>query len=100
MLGGRAAEKALVNALAQETDADVKAAMLQGLSYCGSSLSVDAIKATLKDSHAHVRANGVAALDRIPGDAAKSALESAQTDKDKNVRKLATEAHKKRTKLK
>lgn len=100
MLGGPVAEKLLMNALALENDANVKSALLQGLGLCGSAQSVPAIKAALSDTHAHVRANGVAALDRIPGDAAKDALKNAENDSDKNVRKLAQDSHRKRTKSK
>jgi HEAT repeat protein len=98
MLGGKAAERALAKALARETNPDVKAAMLQGLSYCGSAESVPAIQATLKDSQTHVRANSINALDRIPGQAAEAALENAANDKDTHVRKLAQEARQRRVK--
>ncbi|OGR92521.1 MAG: hypothetical protein A2992_08720 [Elusimicrobia bacterium RIFCSPLOWO2_01_FULL_59_12] len=65
MLGGVEAENALVQALVMETDTDVKAALLQGLSLCGSARSIQAIRAELENSRPEVRANAEGALRRI-----------------------------------
>jgi HEAT repeat protein len=100
ILGGKPAEKALLKALKGEANGNVRSALLQGLSLCGSSESVDAIEAQLSDARPDIRANAVNALGRIPGERSKLALQKAQTDKDSNVRKLAGETIKSRTKTK
>lgn len=100
MLGGAEAEKALTNALPREKNADVKAAILQGLSLCGSEASVDVIQAAMQGAPREVRANGVGALRRMRGPKSSAALEKARADQDPAIKKLADDEMKKRTRTK
>jgi HEAT repeat protein len=97
ILGGPNAEKALLDAAKREKDAEVKAALLQGLSLCGSEQSVQALQDALNDKRPEVRANAVGALHRIPGKKSRKALERARGDKDKQIQKLAEDSLKKRS---
>jgi HEAT repeat protein len=96
MLGGPAAEKALIDAANREKESEVKAALLQGISLCGSEQSVQALQTALNDPRPEVRANAVGALNRIPGKKSRKALERARGDKDKKIQKLAEDSLKKR----
>ncbi len=100
MLGTPAAERALVDALRRERDTNVKAALMQGLSLCGSDTSAEAIEAAMRNAPREVRANGVGALRRMRGPKSTAALEKARADKDLNVRKMADDEVKERTRKK
>lgn len=89
LIGGRDAERMLAQVLGREADANVKALALQGLSLCGSSLTVPEIEKALKDKRPKVRAKAVESLRHIPGKEAEKALESAANDQDKSVREIA-----------
>ena len=91
LIGGPDAEPALLSALAVEKHPHARTTELQGLSLCGSSKSVPALQAALKDPSVAVRAHAIQALRRIPGSEAKKALAQA-SEHDPALRKRIQEA--------
>lgn len=67
MLGGSDAEEALLTRWPSETDASVQAAIVQGLSLCASSRSLQTLQAALSHPDSAVRKNAENAMQRLEG---------------------------------
>jgi len=65
MLGGPNAEDVLLTAYSHEQDATVKAAIIQGLSLCGSEKSLQTLQTATGDSDPSIRAYSKHAMDRM-----------------------------------